>query len=274
MGLVETFKSAFEEALRKANPQASAEELEQVSAELQRRIQEEPPPKIAIVGETGVGKSSTLNALFNAGLPISHTEASTKTDIELTVDLTREGDQWPRLLVVYDMPGLGESIQADEENLEVYRRVIPEVDVFVWLLDAQNRAIRSVQERLSEDIAQIDSGLSKLVVALNKVDLVDPGERSWNATFNVPGEEQEENIRGREQDIRAKLQEVVPQWSGATIAYSAIRRYRLPTLFRTMVEAVPAQRQWLLGDRMNLADYEELVDAQALQAVKTMDEPA
>jgi uncharacterized protein len=255
MRLIETFKSTFEDALRKANPHASSEELEQVSAELQQRIKEEPPPKIAIVGETGVGKSSTLNALFNAGLPISHQQAQTKTDIELVIDLTSDEDKWPRLLTVYDMPGLGESIQADRENLEVYSRVIPEVDVFVWILDAQNRAIRSVQERLSEDISAID-----------------PGERAWNSPFNVPGEEQQQNIEGRQEDVRAKLQEVVPEWSGATIAYSALRRYRLSALFRSMVEAVPAQRQWLLGDRMNLANYEELVDTRALQAVRTMEE--
>jgi predicted GTPase len=272
MGLIERFKGAFEDALRKANPEASPEELDAITKELQQRIKDEPPPKIAVVGEAGVGKSSTLNALFNAGLSISHTRACTKTDIELTIDLTAPGDAWPRLLVVYDMPGLGESIQADKENLEVYRRVIPEVDAFVWVLDAQNRAIRSVQERLSEDIAAVDTGLSKLVVALNKVDLVDPGERSWNTMFNVPGEDQQANIEGREEDVRAKLQEVAPGWPGATVAYSALRRYRLSALFRSMVDAVPAERQWLLGDRMNLANYEELVDERALQAVKTMAE--
>lgn len=272
MGLIERFKGAFEEALHKANPEASPEELDAIADELQRRIRDEPPPRIAVVGEAGVGKSSTLNALFNAGLAISHTRACTKTDIELTIDLTSPGDAWPRLLVVYDMPGLGESIKADEENLEVYRRVIPEVDAFVWILDAQNRAIRSVQERLGEDIAAIDTGLSKLVVALNKVDLVDPGERSWNPKFNVPGEEQQTNIEGREEDVRAKLREVAPDWPGATVAYSALRRYRLSALFRSMVDAVPAERQWLLGDRMNLASYEELVDKRALQAVKTMAE--
>ena len=269
MDLFSMFKDAFDNGLRKANPDASQEDLDEISRELTRRVQEEPPPRIAMVGEAGVGKSSTLNALFNAGLKISHTHACTKTDIELTVDLTRDGDPWPRKLVVYDMPGLGESIQADRENLETYRKIIPKVDAFVWILDAQNRAIRSVQERLSQDIAAIDTGLSKLVVALNKVDLVDPGERAWNPTFNVPDAEQKANIEGREADVREKLLEVVPDWSGATVAYSAIRRFRLSALFGAMFDAVPKERQWLLGDRMELADYEELVDTRALQAVRS-----
>lgn len=269
MDLISMFKNAFDDGLRKANPDASQEDLDEISRELARRAQEESPPRIAMVGEAGVGKSSTLNSLFNAGLEISHTRACTKTDIELTVDLTRDGDPWPRKLVVYDMPGLGESIQGDRENLEIYRKVIPKVDAFVWILDAQNRAIRSVQERLSQDIAAIDTGLSKLVVALNKVDLVDPGERAWNPTFNVPDAEQKANIEGREADVREKLLEVVPGWSGATVAYSATRRFRLSALFGAMFDAVPDERQWLLGDRMELADYEALVDTRALQAVKS-----
>jgi GTP-binding protein EngB required for normal cell division len=35
------------------------------------------PPKIALIGETGVGKSSTINALFNLGQEISHRPSST-----------------------------------------------------------------------------------------------------------------------------------------------------------------------------------------------------
>lgn len=270
MDLIRMFKDAFEGGLKKANPDASQEDLNEVMQELTKRVQEEPPPRIAMVGEAGVGKSSTLNSLFSAGLEISHTHACTKTDIELSVDLTRDGDPWPRKLVVYDMPGLGESIQADRENLKVYDRIIPTVDAFVWILDAQNRAIRSVQERLSQDIAKIDGGLSKLVVALNKVDLVDPGERGWNPTFNVPNDEQKRNIEGRESDVRAKLLEVVPNWSGATVAYSATRRFRLNALFGAMFNAVPQHRQWLLGDRMELADFEALVDKRALRAVKSL----
>jgi GTP-binding protein EngB required for normal cell division len=33
------------------------------------------PPRIALIGETGVGKSSTINGLFNAGCEVSHRRA-------------------------------------------------------------------------------------------------------------------------------------------------------------------------------------------------------
>jgi predicted GTPase len=59
------------------------------------------PPRIAVIGETGVGKSTTLNVLFNAGLEVSHTTACTQLEIEKEVEV-RGG-----LLRIVDLPGLG-----------------------------------------------------------------------------------------------------------------------------------------------------------------------
>ena len=75
MGLLGRFKDGFDDGLRRANPKASDQEIREVRQELEKRIRDAPPPSIAIVGEAGVGKSSTINALFNAGVPISHTRA-------------------------------------------------------------------------------------------------------------------------------------------------------------------------------------------------------
>lgn len=268
MGLIDRLAKGFSEGLKRANPDASDQQLKGVLDELNRRIAEEPPPRIAIVGEAGVGKSSTINALFNAGVPVSDTRACTKQDIELTIDLGGNSNV-RRQLIIYDMPGLGESIQADRQNIQVYERVLPQVDVFVWILDAQNRAIRAVQERLCNDIApKIPDAVTKLVIALNKVDLVAPGQEAWNPQFNIPSQEQKKNIEGREADVREKIAEVLPSWHGGTIAYSAVKRYRLSTLFRGLIDTVPETRRWVLGDRMDLASYEALVDKGALTAVR------
>ncbi len=256
-----------------ANPSASKADLAEAERALIDSARSQPPPSIAVVGDSGVGKSKTLNALFNAGVEVSHTRACTREGIALNIDFTREGDEWERLLTVYDMPGLNESQEEDIKNLAVYHEVLPRVDAIVWVLDAQYRAIRGAQERLEQDISKIDGALGKMVIALNKVDLVDPGEEGWNTVFNLPSEQQRLNIEGRQGDIAAKLRKYVPGWSGATVVYSAARRYRLADLFEAMLMTISEERRWLLGDLMDLASFEELVDSQVLQAVRD-DRPA
>ena len=107
---------------RESNSKVSESDFTRIWSEVESKVNSEPPPRIAVLGNTGVGKSSTLNALFNAGQGISHTEACTQIEgmIEITAN-TVEGEKG--ILVVYDMPGLDESINSQQRHLETYERV-------------------------------------------------------------------------------------------------------------------------------------------------------
>lgn len=243
------------------------EHFEEIYRRIEHKIDNEPPPRFAFIGETGVGKSSTLNALFNAGCEVSHIEACTQVVKGVEVDVDEVGGM-KGILLAYDVPGLGESRLKHREHLELYEKVLKEVDVALWILDAQNRAIASVQESLIK-IQEINPNLlERMVFALNKVDLVYPGESAWHQLANIPSEEQEKNITGRIHDVKKKIREVIPHWRGTVIGYSANRRYNLPQLFAAMLDAVPKKRQWVVASRKALADFFELVDPQLLPPEK------
>lgn len=250
--------------LRKANPSIPSNDLDRIWMEVGKRVESEPPPRIALIGESGVGKSSTLNSLFNAGQEVSHTESCTQ--IESAINITLETVQGEGgALTVYDMPGLSESISSRERHLSAYTRVLKDVDVALWVLDAQFRPMEAVQKYLIHEIREINPRLvERMVFALNKVDLVYPGETAWHPLANLPSELQEKYILARINDVKKKVREVVPKWKGTVIGYSATRRYNLPQLFSVMLEAVPQKRQWVVASRKALADFLELVDPKLL----------
>lgn len=216
--------------------------------------EEAKPPRIALIGETGVGKSSTINALFGHGLEISHTRACTQIETEVVGVRGRP-------VHVFDMPGLGEDVDADEKHYDTYKRVLPTVDVIVWIVKADNRAMTHIQVALERLVKHEILNPARLVVAMNQADLVQPG--AWDPRINLPSTEQEATIRARREDITRKLQKVVKVADRQVIAYSATTFYNLDELFESMLGACDETRRWVLNDRADRADFNSLVASAA-----------
>jgi predicted GTPase len=213
--------------------------------------EESKPPCIALIGETGVGKTSTINALFGKGLDVSHARACTQIETEIM----GERGQPVR---VFDMPGLGEDLDADERHFETYRRVLPDVDAVVWILKADNRAMTNVQRSLGRLVKEDILDPGKLVIALNQVDLVQPGD--WDRQINLPSPEQELTIAKRREDVLEKTRKVVTLPERHVVAYSARTFFNLDALLEALLDACDETRRWVLHDRARCADFNSLVD--------------
>lgn len=244
------------------------------------------PPRIALIGQAGVGKSLTVNALFGKDLPVSHVLRGTDHPIETDVNLDdveasqppdrverHQEEEIPRsphadelavrtdleaprgLISVIDMPGLGETRAWDQVCLEVYRAVLPTVDVALWILEpsraqaANETYLLQLKEMLSDQV------FNRIVFCVNKVDLIQPGE--WNEIANLPSREQQISIATY---IEWLAHEVFVVPSERIIAFSALKRYNLDMLLNAMLRAVPEERRLALNDRAILADPLELVD--------------
>ncbi|GAB1544755.1 hypothetical protein NUACC21_74310 [Scytonema sp. NUACC21] len=199
----------------------------------QRLIDDElaKPPKIAIIGKAGVGKTTTINSLFDLQERVSHTTTGTKEPSENTIELPNGGQ-----LSVIDMPGLGEDIELDRQYKEIYEKVLPSADVVLYVVQADLKALNEDQKIL-RDIVQNAMGNLKdrLVVGLNQVDKIDPG--NWNEKFNYPSPEQEDNINRRCKDIQEKLSASLFINVEQVEYFSAIKRYRLYQLLAAIIKA-------------------------------------
>ncbi len=130
------------------------------------------PLVVTILGQTGVGKSSLLNALFNIRLS-THDSRPCTMQPERHVVRNDEGHE----LWFWDMPGIGESTAADTEYLKLYKAKIDQSDIVLWACHADSRSVTFEVEALQKLVGATDESeqgafLSKITFVLTKADLV------------------------------------------------------------------------------------------------------
>lgn len=263
----------FTDALNKLEPAKRHAVESKLRAEFE--TERAKAPRIAIIGKSGVGKTSTINALFATRLHVSHVIGGTVKPHEIAVDA---GSVANRLkgkkikgakgdLLLYDMPGLGEDIDKDQEYKEHYAEVLARCDVAVWVMAAHERVIGHDQYLIREVVSAANPEvIERLVIGLNQVDLMQPGHWRDDGS-NTPSQTQRTSINQKVEDVTKKLTRVVPGLTaGKVIPYSAKRRYHLEHLFNAMLAACPNPRAWVLDSRASIADYRELIDPQILAA--------
>lgn len=244
-----SFRRAFNE-----HRDVSDENKAIMMREIDKAIASEPIPTIAIIGETGVGKSTTLNALFNAGSVVGHGKPTTKKvgnfDVEIADHRGNKGD-----IRVIDLPGLGESRARAVELAELYATQLPAADVILWVHPAADRMLEFTERKVAEIFRDaLGPQANCLVFGLNKADDMYP--KNWRQHANVPSEEQLKNLEIAEQNFARTIRGALPKGSPLRVAtYSALQFYNLPRLFALLMEAMPKKRRWVLEQRMDLADF-------------------
>lgn len=92
------------------------------------------PPKVAVIGKSGVGKTTTINYLFNAKLKTSPTTVGT-TQAQIKEFTLATGGT----LTVIDLPGYGRSEAEDPEYDKIYQQIIPSCDLVFLVIQADTR---------------------------------------------------------------------------------------------------------------------------------------
>ena len=197
--------------------------------ELSRLVMYEPV--IGIMGKTGVGKSSLCNALFRSDVcAVNAVEACTRQPKRVRL---RFGDHY---LTLVDLPGVGESQARDGEYRELYRALIPQLDMVLWVLKADDRAYAVEELFYREVLAQFSGPLPPVLWVLNQVDKTEPAEQ-WNWPSARPSALQAERIAQKQQAVARQL-----QIADSDILPVSVRgRYQLSRLVETMITRLPKQ---------------------------------
>ena len=85
--------------------------------ELQKRL--EPTAVIVVIGTAGVGKTSTINAIFGVDWAVGVGKRGTTSMQEKVFEI----DSVRRMKII-DLPGMGDSIERDKETAEIYKKIL------------------------------------------------------------------------------------------------------------------------------------------------------
>lgn len=221
----------FFEKLEANGVKTTSAQRRQINERLSKVINYEP--RIGVFGKTGVGKSSLCNALFGTDIcPISDVEACTRDTQEVLLKMGGNG------IKLLDVPGVGESTTRDEEYGKLYASLLPELDLVLWLIKSDDRALAS-DENFYKNVVKphIDEGKPFFFV-LNQVDKIEPF-REWDEDRHEPGPRQFQNIHRKADDV-AKFFDIAPS---RVIPVSANEKYNLTKLVDEFVRALPSDKK-------------------------------
>lgn len=203
-------------------------------------------PVVAIIGKAGVGKTTTINNLFDVddfvAEVLSFEQKGHIGDVRrgTTKAIRKRFDLKIGIgLDIIDLPGLGDDIRKDKEFEEIYRQILPQCDIILYVLKADNRTLGE-DERILQNIVLPSCDKKKIIIAVNQVDILGENEGlHWDTRINLPDERQEELIKIKQKDIAAMFSEDLDVDEDKIVCYSAVKRYNLLELLHSIVKTTP-----------------------------------
>ena len=213
---------------------------------------------IMVVGGTGCGKSSTINALFDA--PVA--KVGERPDPETMKIEKHELDN----LILWDTPGLGDGKEADEKHAKNIINKLREkdengnalIDLVLVILDGSSRDMGTSFELINKVIIPNlgEEQKNRILVAINKADIAKP--RHWDYNKNEPDEILKEFLEEKIKSVKKRIKEstdvdVDPIYYCAGDMDDGEQRkpYNLTKLLCWMIKATPKEKRVVYVNNLN-----------------------
>lgn len=140
-------------------------------------------------------------------------------------------------LKLIDVPGIGENKERDKEYKALYEKLLPELDLILWVLKADVRQYSSDEDVYFNHVAPLSNEKRPCFFVINQVDKLEP-VREWDLQNHCPSEKQEINMNRKIEHVAQEFK--VP--CSRVIAVSANERFNLPQLVEEIIYALPKEK--------------------------------
>ncbi|CAM6511431.1 G domain-containing protein [Leclercia adecarboxylata] len=205
------------------------------------------PLDVALVGATGVGKSSTINSLFGNESAI----VGTGVDPETKIISSYKSDEYFR---VHDTPGLGDGINEDiryaqelsfllskKISIKNSEKLFGYIDITLVILDGSSRDLGTTYHML-ENIVLRCIEHDRVIVAINQADQAMKG-RHWDVVENKPDSILLTFLEEKCLSIQNRIDESIGLKISKPVFYSAYHNYNIDTLMNHILEHLPYHRR-------------------------------
>lgn len=231
------------------------------AAKLSRLIQvRSKQVNIMLVGATGSGKSSTVNAMFDMNVA----KVGVGVDPETTCISKFVLDN----LTIWDTPGLGDGVERDKViTRDIIKKLNeldedgkPVIDLVVVIMDSSSKDLGTSYDLINNVLIPClgKEAYKRIIIGLNQADIAMKGNH-WNKEENKPDNVLNAFLKKKAASVRTRIKEgtgldIEP------ICYCAgyseegkeqCKPYNLTKLLHNIIQIIPREKRLVLVDNLN-----------------------
>lgn len=203
------------------------------------------PLDVLLVGATGVGKSSTLNAIFGCAVAKVGDGVDPQTQ-DISAYAVND------YLRTHDSAGLGDGVEEDAIHADAIREILRRrcmkpygafgyIDLVLVILDGGSRDLGTAFGLLESVVLQNISP-DRVVVAINQADMAMKG-RHWNASHSYPEAPLADFLAQQAASVQRRIKESTGLRIQEPVCYSAYHGWNIDRLVDHIVDHIPHMRR-------------------------------
>ena len=204
------------------------------------------PLDVMLIGGTGTGKSTTLNAIFQTETAkVGHSFAPETMNVSdhMLNDNFR----------LWDTPGLGDGFDNDKSHVRKITELLHKpygnhneygiIDLALIVVDASTRDLGTVYSLIA-DVLLPNINADRILTVINQCDMAMSG-RHWDFSRNVPDQALRDFLDGQADSIQRRIRETTGANIIRPVYYSAEYGYNIERVLDLIIDHIPLERRRL-----------------------------